>query len=127
MFELTREEFLRTQIATLEISGRGKHSKSGTFAFTEQGVAMLSSVLNSPKAIEGNISIVRAFVRMRQYVLSHADLSDKIRELEQQYQQQFDDIFEAINYLMGKEQKEAEQLERTSLGFKSAEQKLISP
>jgi len=79
MFELTREEYnaLRTQFVTLE-NGRGKHSKYNPFAFTEQGVAMLSSVLNSPKAIEVNIQIIRAFVFIRQYALSHKDLTDKL-------------------------------------------------
>lgn len=64
MFELSNEEFisLRTQIATLENLGRGKHSKYLPFAFTEQGVAMLASVLNSAKAIQINIQIVRAFI-----------------------------------------------------------------
>lgn len=113
MFEITRSEYdvLRTQIATsnslrsqfasLEI-GRGKHSKYLTFAFTEQGVAMLASVLNSPKAIEINIQIVRAFVFIRQYALSHKDLTDKLKELETKYNQQFKDVYEAINFLMNK-------------------------
>lgn len=127
IFELTREEYdcLRTQFATLNNQGRGKHSKFSPFAFTEQGVAMLSSVLNSPKSIEVNISIMRTFVWMRQYILSHTDLSEKIRELEVQYQQQFDDVFEAINYLISKEKQEAEQAERLSIGFKSAEREAI--
>jgi len=74
MFELVREEYnsLRTQFATLEKSGRGKHIKYLPFAFTEQGVAMLSNILNSPKAIEINISIVRAFIALRQYALGYA-------------------------------------------------------
>ena len=74
-FELTRDEynFLRSQFATLEIEqeiGRGKYSKYQPFAFTEQGVAMLSSVLNSKTAIAININIVRAFVAVRQLVLN---------------------------------------------------------
>ena len=62
MFELTKDEYntLRTQFATLDNRGRGKHSKYSPFAFTEQGIAMLASVLRSPKAIEVNIQIVRA-------------------------------------------------------------------
>lgn len=80
MFELTEIEFnsLRTQIAS---SNRGglRHMP---FAFTEQGIAMLSSVLNSEKAIEVNISIIRAFVTFRQFSLPYSELKDRILELE---------------------------------------------
>ena len=94
MFELKKEEYdqcLRSQIVTLDI-GRGKHVKYLPFAFTEQGVAMLSSVLKSKKAIEVNISIMRVFVFIRQYALSHKDLTDRLRELENRYNLQFSDI-----------------------------------
>jgi len=79
VFELTRDEynFLRTQIASLE-TGRGKYSKYVPFAFTEHGVAMLSGILNSPKAIEINIAIIRAFISLRHYALSFAELADKV-------------------------------------------------
>jgi hypothetical protein len=82
MFELTREEynFLRTQIASLE-NGRGKYTKYQPFAFTEQGVAMLSSVLNSKQAIAINISIMRAFVAVRVYLYDHASVSKDIADL----------------------------------------------
>ena len=78
LFELTKEEYqvLRSQIVTLE-PGKGRYSKYLPFAFTEQGVAMLASILNSQKAIEVNISIVRAFVFIRQYALSHKDLTNQ--------------------------------------------------
>ena len=83
LFELTKDEFvsLRSQIATLK-SGRGKFSKYLPFAFTEQGVAMLASVLHSETAIQVNIQIVRAFVFLRQYALNHEDLNDKLKSLE---------------------------------------------
>lgn len=86
MFELTRDEynFLRTQFASLE-NGKGKFSKFNPFAFTEHGVTMLSSILNSDKAIEINISIVRVFVYIRQYALSHNELTSQLRELEVKY------------------------------------------
>ena len=87
---------------TLE-TGKGKHSKYLSYAFTEQGVAMLASVLNSPKAIEVNIAIVRAFVFVRQYALSHKDLTDKLKELEIRYNKQFSDVYQAINLLLNKE------------------------
>ncbi|MFH0865946.1 MAG: ORF6N domain-containing protein [Bacteroidota bacterium] len=103
MFEITRDEYnsLRTQFATLE-KGRGKYSKFNPFAFTEQGVAMLASVLNSPKAIQVNISIVRAFVMVRQYALTHKDLTEKLKQLESKYNRQFADVYEALNYLLEK-------------------------
>jgi len=83
MFELTKEEelFLRSQSVTLK--GRGRHSKYLAFAFTEQGVAMLSSVLKSERAIEVNIAIMRAFVQMRQMVATHEDLKEKSRRWKQ--------------------------------------------
>ncbi len=75
MFELTKIEYdsLRSQIASLK-NGRGQHLKYLPFAFTEQGIAMLSSILNSEKAIEVNISIIRAFVTMRQFTLTYSEL-----------------------------------------------------
>ena len=69
-------------------------------AFTEQGVAMLSSVLNSPRAIQVNIAIMRAFVRLRQLLSTHADLARKLDELEKKYDKQFRVVFEALRELM---------------------------
>ncbi len=120
MFELTKDEYntLRTQFATLDNRGRGKHSKYSPFAFTEQGIAMLASVLRSPKAIEVNIQIVRAFVFLRKYALSHTELTQKLQEIETKYDKQFNDIFEAINYLIQKDKKSIEQTKRKRIGFK---------
>ena len=119
MFEITREEYnsLRTQFATLE-TGRGKYSKFNPFAFTEQGVAMLASALNSPKAIQVNIQIVRAFVFIRQYALSHKDLTNTLKELESKYDRQFKDVYEVLNYLLQKDKVQTEQGERQRIGFK---------
>ena len=102
MFELTKEEnqSLRSQNVTLK---RGQHSKYSPFAFTEQGVAMLSSVLNSERAIEVNISIMRAFVQLRKMIVSHDKLAGKLAELEQHlegHDEQIQAIFEAIRQLM---------------------------
>ncbi len=118
MFELTRNEYniLRTQIATLE-KGKGKYSKFNPFAFTELGVAMLSTVLKSSKAIQVNISIMRAFVLIRQFALTNKDLSEKLKELEVQYEMKFNDVYEALNYLLKKDQQETEQKERKQIGF----------
>lgn len=120
LFELTKEEFqaLRSQIVTLE-PGKGRHPKYLPFAFTEQGVAMLASILNSPKAIEVNIAIVRAFVFMRQYALSHKDLTDKLRKLEARFDRKFKDIDAAIHFLLQKDQVNTAQKERKRIGFKT--------
>ena len=122
MIQLTREEynFLKSQIVTLE-SGRGKYTKYLPYAFTEQGVAMLSSVLNSSKAIQINIQIMRAFVFMRQYALTHKDLSEKLQELENKYDQQFKDVYEAISFLLQKDNRETEQKQRKRIGYKNEE------
>ncbi|MHB1348662.1 MAG: ORF6N domain-containing protein [Desulfobulbaceae bacterium] len=105
MFELTsqEEDSLRSQTVTLK--GRGRHSKYLSFAFTEQGVAMLSSVLKSERAIEVNIAIMRAFVQMRQMLTTHADLKRKIEEMESKYDEQFQIVFEAIRQLLADDEK----------------------
>ena len=119
MFELTRDEYnsLRTQFASLE-KGTGKFSKFNPFAFTEQGVAMLSGVLKSKKAVEVNIAIMRAFVFIRQYALTHKDLTEKLKELETRYNRQFADVYEAIRYLMDDKQNRDDWKKRRQIGFK---------
>ena len=101
MFQLNKEEAdsLRSQIVTLK-KGRGQHSKYLPYAFTEQGVAMLSSVLHSPRAIQVNIEIMRAFIRLRQMMASHTELARKLDALEKKYDAQFKSVFEAIRRLM---------------------------
>ncbi|MBL1281287.1 MAG: ORF6N domain-containing protein, partial [Fluviicola sp.] len=84
---------------------------------TEQGVAMLSSVLNSPKAIEINIQIIRAFVFLRNYALSNNQVMEQLKQLEAKYNQQFDDINEAINYLLKKDTQNKQQASRKKIGF----------
>jgi hypothetical protein len=119
MFELTKEEIIelsRSQIATLN-KGRGSNIKYLPFAFTELGVAMLSSILNSDNAIEINRNIMRAFVFIRQYALSHKDLTDKLKKLERKYNKQFKDIYEALNYLIGEKQKQIDFENRERIGF----------
>ena len=87
----------RSQIGTLK---RGKNIKYLPYAFTEQGVAMLSSVLRSQRAVQVNIEIMRAFVRLRQMLLSHAELAKKIHSLEKKYDGQFRVVFDALRQLM---------------------------
>lgn len=100
MFELTRDEYnsLRSQSVTLE-TGRGQFSKYVPFAFTEHGVAMLSSVLNSDRAIQTNIAIIRAFVAMRRFALDYADLAQKIAEMEARMGKELADIREVLRFL----------------------------
>jgi hypothetical protein len=85
MFELTREEyhFLRSQFATIEKKGKGVHTKYLPFAFTERGIAMLSGVLHSDRAIEMNIAIMRAFIALRQFVMQYNELAQQIVAIKQ--------------------------------------------
>jgi hypothetical protein len=117
MFQLTQKEWeelltllgdapedssLRSQFATLE-KGRGKHRKFLPYVFTEQGVAMLSSVLNSPTAIQVNISIMRVFVCMRTWAMNYDDLLDKINELnanQTAHNEQIQHIYQVIEELL---------------------------
>ena len=101
---------LRSQIVTLKKPGRGMHWKYSPFAFTEQGVAMLSGVLNSPRAVQVNIAIMRAFVRMRQMLVSHEELARKVDALEKQYDAQFRVVFDAIRALMEPAKKPSRQI-----------------
>ena len=98
MFQLTKQEFdnLRSQIVTSSWGGR----RYPPYAFTEQGVAMLSSVLRSKRAIRVNVEIMRAFVQLRRMLASHADLARKLSALEKKYDEQFKVVFDAIRELM---------------------------
>jgi hypothetical protein len=111
MFRLTALEFqdLRSQIVTSSSWG-GR--RTAPYAFTEQGVAMLSGVLRSTKAIKANIEIMRAFVRLRRLVISHADLAKKLEALEAKYDDQFVVVFKAIRELMA-----APTVPRKRIGF----------
>jgi len=99
MFQLSQEEFaiLRSQIVTSSDWGGRRYCP---YAFTEQGVAMLSSVLRSRRAIQVNIEIMRAFIRLRQMLASHVELARKLDALEKKYDAQFKQVFEAIRQLM---------------------------
>ena len=118
MFQLDKKEWdgLRLQIETSK--GRGG-TRYLPYAFTEQGLAMLSGVLNSKKAIQVNIAIMRAFVYIRQYALNHKDLTEKLKELESKYDMQFEGVHEAIDYLLQKDHQEVEQKERKRIGYKT--------
>lgn len=103
MFELTRDEIMRVSqsVISLKFSNR-------VLAFTEQGVAMLSGVLNSPRAIEANVAIMRAFVQLRQMAITHKDLAEKISELEKeskQHGQNIERIFDVLRQLIHQQEK----------------------
>ena len=134
MFELTKEEvqFSRSQIATLK-TGQGHNIKYLPFAFTEYGIVMLSSVLKSKTAVEVDINIIRAFVRMRQYLLSNVpqkeleELKQRIEYLEEDitsdresYEKQFDDLFNAFAKISAIIQSKQTPLDRVKIeGFKT--------
>lgn len=117
MFQLTPQEAadLRSQSVTATKGGPGGR-RTRPLAFTEQGVAMLSGVLRSPRAISVNIAIMRAFVHVRQLTAQHADLRHKIDELEIRYDQQFAYVFQALRSLL--EPAEEAQPARTPIGFR---------
>lgn len=100
MFKLTYEEAIhvRSQSVTSKVGRGGRRYLP--FAFTEEGVAMLSSVLRSERAVSVNIEIMRAFVRMRRMVVDHKDLSQRLDALEAKYDDQFKVVFKAIRRLM---------------------------
>ena len=120
MFQLTENEWndiLRCNFSTFKI-GSGKQPKYLPFAFTEHGVAMLASVLNSSKAIQVNISIIRSFIALREFALDFKELAEKMMELEKKYNKQFGDVYEALDYLMEEKQNEIDFEERPRIGFK---------
>ncbi len=117
MFQLSKKEFeiLKSQIVTSSWGGTRKLP----YAFTEQGVAMLSSVLRSDKAINVNIAIMRAFVLMRQYALGYKELADKIAKLERKYNKKFADVYQALNLLLADNENETDWENRERIGFKN--------
>jgi hypothetical protein len=117
MFELTFEEWnhLRCNFSTSKNAGGIRYLP---FAFTEQGVAMLSGLLNSDIAIEMNIAIMRAFVMMRQFALTYQELSEKLIELEKLHNQKFDDIEQVLTYLIQKDKQQTQQITRKQVGYK---------
>jgi hypothetical protein len=116
MFQITEEEFnnLRSQIVTSSWGGK----RYLPYAFTEQGVAMLSSVLKSKKAVQVNISIMRVFVAIKQMIIGNKDLSKKLEELESKYNKQFSDVYEALNYLMDIKKTDDKIKKRKQIGYK---------
>jgi len=135
MFQLTKEEFeaLRLQFETLEKgnslrlqnetlkSGRGQHSKYLPYVFTEQGVAMLSGILNSDKAINMNIAIMRAFVEIRRIIFRQNDLKEQLKEIKArlgEHDTQLNHIYDAMENLLDEKAAERKWDDRERIGFK---------
>ncbi|MBM4310693.1 MAG: ORF6N domain-containing protein [Deltaproteobacteria bacterium] len=114
MLALSRDEI--RNISQIVICSKIKHAKN-VYAFTEQGVAMLSGVLNSSRAVQVNIAIMRAFVRLRQMLATNAELARKLEVLEQKYDSQFRVVFDAIRALMAEPE-----TPRRPIGFTAKEQ-----
>ena len=106
MFQLNQNEMenLRSQFATTNLDMR----RTLPYAFTEQGIAMLSGILRSKKAIQVNIEIMRAFVQLRKMALQYSEISDKIENLEAKYDAQFAEVFTALRYVLDPEVKQKE-------------------
>ncbi|MEY3505084.1 MAG: hypothetical protein RL349_1681 [Bacteroidota bacterium] len=117
MFQLTEKE-MQNLVSQNVIPHMKYFGGTAPFVFTEQGVAMLSSILKSKKAIQMNISIMRAFVMIRQWALTYQELSDKLSDLEKLHNQKFNDIDQVLNYLIQKDQKSIQQANRKEIGFK---------
>jgi phage regulator Rha-like protein len=116
MFQLNHKEFaiLRSQDVTSRGWGGRRYPP---YAFTEQGVAMLSSVLHSQRAIQVNIEIMRAFIRLRKILASNAELARRLTALEKKYDAQFKEVFEAIRQLMTPPEPK-----RRSIGFRKSDE-----
>ena len=118
MFQLTEKEFenWKSQIVISNSEKMGLRKRP--LAFTEQGVAMLSSVLNSKKAIDVNIAIIRTFVLIRQMAIEHKDLNVRIIKLEKKYNKSFKEVFKALEYLVAEKLQQDDFKKRTKIGFK---------
>lgn len=115
MFELTKTEWIELVAICDQLPENLKHSTVTPFAFTQEGVAMLSGVLRSPTAIEVNISIMRAFVALRQYALGYAELNQRLETFMVETNMQFNEIYQALTELAS--QKEEENKPRKRIGY----------
>jgi len=117
MFCLSKEEWdcLRSQFATSKTGRGGRRTRP--YAFTEHGAVMLANVLNSPRAVQASIQVVRAFVKLRQMLASHEDLARKMHALEKKYDRRFKVVFEAIKQMMAPSDPK-----RRPIGFRPPEQ-----
>lgn len=118
MFQLSVQEWEEMSSQIVTTSGTKRPKSALPLAFTEYGVSMLANVLKSKKARQTSIIIVRAFIALKQFALNYKEITDRLTELENKNSKQFKDIYEAINYLLQKDQQETAQKERQRIGFK---------
>lgn len=122
MFEINPEEYasLRTQIASLEKKGKGKHTKYAPYAFTEQGIAMLSGILTSSRAIEMNIAIMRAFIAVRKLMLQYSELANEVEVIKrsvENHSEQLSLIYDAIENILDEQAEHKAFQNRNAIGF----------
>jgi len=117
MFRLTASEWesMSSQFVMTYPTKRPKTALP--FAFTEHGVAMLANILKSKKARQTSILIVRAFIALKQFALSYKEISEHLNELETKYNQQFKDVYDAINFLLQRDKQRIDQHQRKRIGF----------
>jgi len=122
MFQLTAKEW-DSMLSQIVMTYPIKRPKAALpLAFTEHGVTMLANVLKSKKARQTSITVVRAFIALKQFALNYKEISNALKELENKYNKQFKDVYEAINYLLQKDKQDTEQTERKRIGYKSNEE-----
>lgn len=121
MFQLSQTEWESNSSQFVMSSRKHRGTIYLPFAFTEHGVTMLANVLKSKKARQTSIAIVRAFITLKQFVLTYKELSEKLQEFENKYDKQFKSVYDAINFLLQKDIQEAEQKQRKRIGFKNDE------
>ena len=124
MFELTTEEFQQLKARPVR-TRRGEHSKYPPFAFTEHGVLMLSSVLNSDRSIKVNIQVMRIYVRIREMLILNKDIVHQLENIQNKltgHDNQLMVIFEYLNQFEQSKQQELEQRERTLIGYKTGKE-----
>lgn len=117
MFVLSKQD-IELMVSQNVIPSKSHFGGASPFAFTEQGVAMLSSILNSKRAVQVNIAIMRAFVTLRQFALTNKDLTQKLKDIEAKFDKQFGDVYEALNFLLQREKQQSEQISRPKIGYK---------
>lgn len=115
MFRFSTQEWIGIRSQTVTASQSKRNTQITPFAFTEHGVTMLASVLRNSKAIQMNIAIVEAFIALKEYALNHKDLTEQLELLESKYDKKFKDVYEAIHYLLKKDEVP---VERKVVGFK---------
>ena len=118
MFQLSPKEW-KVMSSQIVMTSPNKRPKTALpLAFTEHGVTMLANILKSKKARQTSIAIVRAFIALKQFVLNYKEISEQLKKLENKYNKQFKDVYEAINYLLQKDKQEITQKERKRIGYK---------